>query len=146
MPAVAYNANTHKILYHHLDSPADYQYDPVANTWTLLTSSGGGSTLATTPQGQTITYDSTNNLLIGWNQGTSADLWIGALSSGGAANACDVNRDGTVNVLDLQIGVNQAIGLAACGTADIDGNGVCTIVDVQRLSNASLGAACRTGL
>ena len=56
-------------------------------------------------------------------------------------SACDANRDGTTNVVDVQLSVNQVLGLAAC-SADINLDGQCNVVDVQRIVNASLGGAC----
>ena len=62
-----------------------------------------------------------------------------------SGNPCDLNNDGSVNVLDAQLGINQAIGVSSCGTGDIDLNGSCNVVDVQRLINAALGSACQAG-
>jgi hypothetical protein len=61
------------------------------------------------------------------------------------SNACDLNSDGSTNVTDVQLAINQALGLNACGAADLDGNGSCDIVDVQRWVNAALGEQCRVG-
>ena len=58
--------------------------------------------------------------------------------------ACDLNGDGTVNVLDVQLMVSQAIGTTAC-TNKLDGGATCDVIDVQRVVNAALGAACRVG-
>jgi len=57
---------------------------------------------------------------------------------------CDLNGDGTVNVLDVQLMVSQAIGTTAC-TNKLDGGATCDVIDVQRVVNAALGAACRVG-
>lgn len=81
-------------------------------------------------------------------QGSAFD--VGALeyfqgSSSSQTNACDLNADGTVDNTDVQIAVAQAIGTAACGTADLQQNGTCNVIDVQRVSNAALGQSCRTG-
>jgi len=60
---------------------------------------------------------------------------IGAYQSGGATpppTACDVNRDGTMNVLDVQLEVNQALGITPC-TSDINQDGQCNVIDVQRV-------------
>jgi hypothetical protein len=57
---------------------------------------------------------------------------------------CDVNGDGLVNVSDVQVSVNAALGMAPC-TMDLDQNGRCDIVDVQRVVNAAQGASCRVG-
>jgi Protein of unknown function (DUF4038)/Concanavalin A-like lectin/glucanases superfamily/Putative collagen-binding domain of a collagenase/Fibronectin type III domain len=64
---------------------------------------------------------------------------------GSASASCDQNHDGTVNVQDVQLVINQALGLAACTTGDLDENGRCDVVDLQRVINTVLGAACRTG-
>jgi hypothetical protein len=62
---------------------------------------------------------------------------------GVSASACDCNNDGTVNVTDVQLSVNQAIGAAAC-TDDINQDGQCNVIDVQRVVNAALGGTCVT--
>jgi len=61
------------------------------------------------------------------------------------ASACDVNGDGAVNASDVQLAINQALGLTPCGSADLQHSGKCTVVDVQRIINASLGGACIVG-
>ena len=147
-PALAYNSATHKILYHQTSgngSPADWQYDPSADTWTKLTSTGSGAAVD-----QMMAYDASHNLFIGWNRDLNSGetvVWQGAPSSSTgstSANACDLNMDGVVNALDVQIGINQALGSSTCGSADINRDGVCNIIDIQRITNASTGAACRT--
>jgi hypothetical protein len=55
---------------------------------------------------------------------------------------CDVNRDGVVNTLDVQITVSQALGLSACTTGDVDHDGVCNVVDAQWVISAALGGSC----
>jgi hypothetical protein len=59
--------------------------------------------------------------------------------------SCDLNRDGAVNVLDVQAAINQVFGVSACGTADLTQDGQCTVVDVQRIIVAALGGACVIG-
>jgi hypothetical protein len=61
------------------------------------------------------------------------------------SSPCDLNGDGVVNSLDVQIAINQALGLAACTTADLERTGACTVTGVQRVINASLGEVCRVG-
>lgn len=58
-------------------------------------------------------------------------------------NACDLNNDGTVNAVDVQLAVNMALGTAPC-TTNIDGAGVCNVVVLQRVINAALGSPCVT--
>jgi hypothetical protein len=57
---------------------------------------------------------------------------------------CDLNGDGTVNVLDVQLMVSQALGTSACANR-LDGGATCDVIDVQRVVNAALGGACRQG-
>ena len=58
-----------------------------------------------------------------------------------SSSACDVNKDNTTNIVDVQQCVNQSLGVAAC-TADINKDGICNVVDVQRVVNAALGGQC----
>ena len=55
-----------------------------------------------------------------------------ALSNG------DVNRDGKINALDLQLGINALLGIAPLEDADLDGGGVSS-TDVQQVINRALG-------
>ena len=57
---------------------------------------------------------------------------------------CDLNNDGVVNVLDVQLMVSQALGTTACSNR-LDGAATCDVIDVQRVVNAALGGACRQG-
>jgi hypothetical protein len=61
-----------------------------------------------------------------------------------AVSPCDLNGDGIVNVLDVQLMVSQALGTTAC-TNRLDGGATCDVIDVQRVVNAALGGACRQG-
>ncbi len=63
---------------------------------------------------------------------------------GGGYSACDLNRDNSTNVIDVQLEVNMALGVTPC-TADINKDGACNVVDVQRVVNAALGGQCVTG-
>lgn len=65
-------------------------------------------------------------------------------SGGGGQNPCDLNGDGTVNALDVQLAVSMALGLTSC-TANIDGLDVCDVVVVQRVVDASMGGPCVVG-
>ena len=72
-----------------------------------------------------------------------SSFMIGANSA--QAAFCDLNSDGVVNALDVQIAINSTVGLAACVFGDLNGNGACDVADLQRVINASLGVACHTG-
>ena len=47
------------------------------------------------------------------------------------------------HLTNVQRAVNQAIGSAAC-TADVNKDGLCNVIDVQRVVNAALGGQCVT--
>lgn len=145
---IAYHPTAHMVFYHQTFSagaPADWQYNPATDIWSKLVSVSGRAGGA----GQVITYDSSKNALIGFNlnsQSGAADVWQGDLSgwSAGQTNACDLNGDHTVNVLDVQLAIRQALGVDTCKTGDINGDGVCNAIDVQRVIAASLGLGCNT--
>jgi hypothetical protein len=61
-----------------------------------------------------------------------------------APPTCDLNGDGVVNSLDFTLSIQQALGQAAC-TQDVDQDGACNVVEVQRIANAAAGQACRIG-
>ncbi len=69
---------------------------------------------------------------------------LSAGSVGGGIHPCDFNDDGTVNVQDVQLAINMALGLSTC-TSIVDGTGVCNVIVVQRIINTDLGAPCITG-
>ncbi len=54
---------------------------------------------------------------------------------------CDVNVDGGVNVADVQLIINQALG-SAPPDCDINGDGAVNVADVQIVINAALGQQC----
>jgi hypothetical protein len=56
---------------------------------------------------------------------------------------CDLNQDGTVNAVDVQLAINMVLGSVPC-SANIDGAGVCNAAIVQRVINAAMGQACNT--
>lgn len=63
-----------------------------------------------------------------------------------AALPCDLDASGTITQADVTIGRNQVLGLATCGSANLDTDTFCTVIDVQRLQVAAAGGACRVGL
>jgi hypothetical protein len=67
-----------------------------------------------------------------------------SFKAGSVFSPCDLNQDGVVNLTDVQLAENMALGSAPC-TANIGGAGVCNIAVVQRVVNAALGGACVTG-
>ena len=81
-----------------------------------------------------------------WNQspaGTfaSSTASFTANGSAGAYSACDLNQDLAVNVIDVQLATNMNLGLRACN-ANIAGQGVCSPLVIQQITNTALGAPC----
>ena len=69
-----------------------------------------------------------------------------AVAPGNPVLSCDLIGNGVVNVQDVQISVNAALGLIAClPQYQLDESGACTVIDVQRVANAVLGLGCRIG-
>jgi len=60
-------------------------------------------------------------------------------------NPCDINRDGVISAADVTAARDQALGISACSTGDLEPNGRCDVIDVQRVINTVLGQQCRTG-
>jgi hypothetical protein len=60
------------------------------------------------------------------------------------SSLCDLNSDGVYNSIDVSLEINQALGLSGCQN-DIDGDGICTVVDVQRVVDAGNTGVCRVG-
>lgn len=54
---------------------------------------------------------------------------------------CDVNQDGKINVADVMMVVNEALG-AGPATSDLNNDGVVNVIDVQITIEAALGAGC----
>lgn len=81
-------------------------------------------------------------------QGQSAfsEVMIGGSGTAPAppTSRCDVNSDGATNDSDVNLAIDQALGKSGC-TVDLDSNGRCDVVDVQRVANAANGQTCRVG-
>ncbi len=81
-------------------------------------------------------------------QGSAFDIGAHEYFAGGGApppSACDVNGSGSVESGDVASAKDQALGVSACGNADLDGNGACNVIDVQRVINAVVAGTCRVG-
>jgi len=74
---------------------------------------------------------------------TIAGVSVGVTQGGaqGSTNPCDINKDGVVNVLDVQLMIKQSLGGLA-GSNDLNGDGVVNAVDVQIDTNAVLNLGC----
>jgi hypothetical protein len=141
--AMTYNPNDGLMYFHDSTAPSNWSYNLQTNTWTRLGNFGG-------PTGaETITYDASSNALIAWSrnwESGGSEVWIGQLSGSsqpvGTVVSCDLNSDGKTTVLDVQVGVQQAVGNSSCGTADLNHDGRCDDRDVQILIGAALGRVC----
>lgn len=60
-----------------------------------------------------------------------------------AASSCDLNQDGSVNVLDVQLITNMILGTTPC-TANIAGPGLCTDAVRTVVINTALGGGCHS--
>lgn len=60
-----------------------------------------------------------------------------------SSDACDLSRDGRVNIVDCQLAVNMTLGLTPC-TANIIGAGLCDSEVVSRIVTAALGGLCNS--
>lgn len=65
-------------------------------------------------------------------------------TSDALATSCvssDVDRDGDVDAVDVQLVTNASLGLRITGNADVNGDGKVNAVDVQQVTNCSLQAS-----
>ena len=100
-----------------------------------------------------VSYDAVNHVAVAPGRTANARPAGGAWDAGAyqfngapppppsSSSPCDVNKDNTTNIVDVQQCVNQSLGVATC-TADINKDGICNVVDVQRVVNAALGGQC----
>jgi beta-lactam-binding protein with PASTA domain len=73
----------------------------------------------------------------------------GAIASGsytqiinaGSGNPCDITGTGPVNIGDIQLAVNESLGMAAARD-DLNNDGMVDVIDIQILINTVLGGTC----
>jgi hypothetical protein len=70
-------------------------------------------------------------------------LWVSSGIAAAQSTACDLDKNGSTNVVDVTQAVNMALGSQSC-TASVEGPNTCTVVTVQRIVNAALGQPCVT--
>jgi WD40 repeat protein len=58
-----------------------------------------------------------------------------------AVSPCDLNQNGSINVVDVQALINEALGVASA-INDLNGDGVVNVLDVQIVANAALNLGC----
>ena len=104
-----------------------------AGGMTLVNPPGSNSVTVTLPASLSrVTGFAVNTITLGPAQGAVLT----------APMPCDVNHDGVIDDTDMQLAIDQALQKAPCGTADIDKDAKCTVIDVQRVVNAAHGGAC----
>jgi hypothetical protein len=69
-----------------------------------------------------------------------SSAWYSSAQTTGSL--CDLNGDQLVNVIDVQVAINQSLGVAPCGTADLNRDGQCNVIDVQLEINSVLTGSC----
>jgi sugar lactone lactonase YvrE len=74
---------------------------------------------------------------------TIADASVAVTQAGaqGAINPCDINKDGVVNVVDVNLMIQEILGEIPA-VNDLKGNGIVNVLDVQIVFNAALGLGC----
>jgi hypothetical protein len=77
------------------------------------------------------------------NSKGSFDVYVVKLLELDDANPLDINRDGVVDAIDVQLAINAALGLPIdpAFNADVSGDGMVNSVDIQLVINAALGSA-----
>lgn len=93
------------------------------------------------PMNTGLTYLSTDALAITPNGahvivGTNGGIWVYDW-----ATSCDANGDGSTTVSDVQLVINQALGVSSA-VSDLNHDGVVNVADVQLVINAALGLGC----
>lgn len=82
-----------------------------------------------------VTAYNTSGLESGFSNEVSTSIAAAPQSS-----KCDVNGDGAVNVLDIQVLINAILGIQnPPGNRDINGDGRVDVLDLQILGNVILG-------
>ncbi len=113
-------------------------------TVTIAGASASQGTAGTTSANGTLTLTEGTLGTKGSSQGSGGSQGT-QNAPGTTGNACDLNHDGSVNALDVQLAINQVIGVTTCSNADLIGSGTCTVVSVQRIINDITTGVCRTG-
>jgi len=119
-------------------------YAPTSASGSTVGAGANLTSLCSGPLVPLCTSTTLGNTITGTPRPTIGAWDVGAFqfsSSGSPSSACDVNKDGSTNVADVQGEVNQALGISACAN-DINQDGSCNVIDVQRVVNAALGGQC----
>jgi dockerin type I repeat protein len=72
-------------------------------------------------------------------------MLFGYLMAGSLAATCDINADGSVNALDLQVLINAILGALTASKYDVNQDGAVNALDLQALANVVLGTGTCPG-
>jgi hypothetical protein len=110
--------------------------------WTAASNAGwmGISTGGSGNGNGTVTYSVAANVTGSTRTGTLTIAGQTVTVSQQAAPSCDVNGDGIINVLDIQVLINVILGTTPnTGNGDLNHDGRVDVLDLQILSNVVLG-------
>jgi hypothetical protein len=88
-------------------------------------------------------YTGGGNLIATSDKTNFSEIYLPALSSGLNFTPCDVNYDGVVDSVDVGISLDQSLAKRPCAN-DLNGDGQCNVIDLQRVINTSSGGSCQT--
>jgi hypothetical protein len=110
----------------------------VSNTSFITITSGASGTGS-----GTVKYSVAPNLSANSRAGTIAiaGYTFTVSQSGFTYNPCNPQQDGSITAADVQLMINQALGVALAAN-DLNGDGVVNVVDVQIVINVALGLGC----
>ena len=90
-----------------------------------------------------LSADGSTALLGGWQDDSSTGAaWVFVNPNAPmGVNACDINGNGSVNVADVQLVINEVLGVSPA-VHDLNHDGHVNVADVQIVINAALGLGC----
>jgi hypothetical protein len=112
-----------------------------ATTSCPVIASSNQSWVTATPLGSSIQYTVAPNNATSQR---SATLTVGSVAvpvNQAAFNPCDIQRNGSINVADVQLLINQALGVTPT-VNDLNGDGAVSVLDIQVEVNSALGLGC----
>jgi hypothetical protein len=125
------------------DTAGTYHMAVTAEPGISIAGTGNGNWAGETTGTLVATDDTRNFVEIAYSP-TSSPAMSAPGSTSSTFSACDLNQDGVVNVLDVNLAVGAALGTLPC-TAKLDGAAQCDVIDVERVVVAALGGACTVG-
>ncbi len=138
-PSMAFDSKRGLVVL-YVGTSAMWGYNVATNQWLQLPVTGGPAPVdvsgSNCPQCLTLAYDAGTDkyILTSQDPSYSTATWELSLGTGGSSSpSYDLNGDGVVNLLDVQLAVSQVLGSSPCTTADFNHVGQCSVVDVQLL-------------